>query len=138
VENEVPRCILSNVDEIRAFFGLLEERDSVALTWDIQNLWQMGVPPTVDVYEALKPLIGFVHLKGGMAESGSTPLKWRSSLEDASWDVAGIVRRVVADGTSPVICLNPSHGERKDGYDDTNMAERDLEYARRIVSEGNA
>jgi hypothetical protein len=38
---------------------------------------------------------------------------------------------VVSDGVSPVICLNGSHGERKDGYDYENAAERDLDYVKR-------
>ncbi|MAF09858.1 xylose isomerase [Candidatus Poribacteria bacterium] len=129
VENEVGGCILASPDEIRWFFDALDTPD-VCLTWDVQNLWQMGTYPTLDVYESLRDLIGYYHLKGGQAEPGATDLKWRSSLADASWPVAEITRRVVSDGVSPVICLNPSHGAPKPGVDYSDIVARDIAYVR--------
>jgi sugar phosphate isomerase/epimerase len=129
VENEVGGCILASPDEIRWFFDALDTPE-VCLTWDVQNLWQMGTYPTLDVYESLRDLIGYYHLKGGQAEPGATDLKWRSSLADASWPVADLTRRVVADGVSPVICLNPSHGAPKPGVDYSDIVARDIAYVR--------
>jgi hypothetical protein len=60
-------------------------------------------------------------------------LKWRSSLADASWPVAEITRRVAEDGVSPVICLNPSHGASKPGYDYADIVARDIAYLREQV-----
>lgn len=132
VENEVGGCILSTPEEIRWFFDALDAPD-VCLTWDVQNLWQMGTYPTTEAYESLRDLIGYYHLKGGRSEPGSSDLKWRSSLADASWPVAKITRRVVADGVSPVMCLNPSHGAAKPGYDYTGIVARDITYLRSEV-----
>ena len=136
VENEVGGCVLSTPDEVRWFFDQLGAPD-VSFTWDVQNLWQMGTAPTVGVYESLRDLIGYYHLKGGQAD-GSPPepageLKWRSSLADASWPVAEITRRVAEDGVSPVICLNPSHGGAKPGYDYADIVARDIAYLREQV-----
>jgi hypothetical protein len=33
---------------------------------------------------------------------------------------------------SPVICLNPSHGAKKDGYDYSNITERDVKFVQRV------
>ena len=132
VENEVGGCVLASPDEILWFFDALDRPD-VCLTWDVQNLWQMGTYPTMDVYESLRDLIGYYHLKGGQSEPGSPEPKWRSSLEDASWPVADITRRVAEDGVSPVICLNPSHGAQKPGYDYADIVARDIVYARETV-----
>jgi sugar phosphate isomerase/epimerase len=133
VENEVGGCILSSPDEIRWFFDALDRPD-VCLTWDVQNLWQMGTFPTMEVYETLRDLIGYYHLKGGQSEPGSPALKWRSSLEDASWPAVDITRQVAPDGVSPVICLNPSHGAPKPGYDYADIVARDIAYARETVA----
>ncbi|MBT3270651.1 TIM barrel protein [Candidatus Poribacteria bacterium] len=129
VENEVGGCILSSPDEIRWFFEALGTPD-VCLTWDVQNLWQMGSPPTIAVYESLRDLIGYYHLKGGQSGPGSDDLKWRSSLADASWPVVEITREVVSDGVSPVICLNPSHGAARPDVDFTDIVARDIAYVR--------
>jgi sugar phosphate isomerase/epimerase len=131
IENECHDCIFSTPEEILGFFDQLDCGDAVNLTWDVQNLWQMGTFPSVAVYEQLKPLIAYYHLKGGQSEPGASSLRWKSRLEDASWPVGEITRQVVSDGVSPVICLNGSHGERKDGYDYENAAERDLDYVKR-------
>jgi len=135
VENEVGGCILSRPAEVAGFFDALGRPHPACFTYDVQNLWQMGTVPTMEVYEELRPLIGYLHLKGGIAESGGTALKWRSTLEDASWPVADIVRAVVRDGVSPVICLNWPHGAPKPDYDYEGLVERDLCYLRRIIEE---
>ena len=135
IENEVHGCIWSRPEEILSFFQMLDRDGKVLLTWDVQNLWQMGTFPSVEVYEQLKPLIGLVHLKGGMVEGSSRQLKWRSALEDASWPVAEIVGRIIADGASPVICLNPSHGEARPGYNYDDVVGRDLAFMRRTFPE---
>ena len=76
-----------------------------------------------------------VHLKGGQSDRPGGAPKWSSSLADASWPVLDVVRAVVADGVSPVICLNPSHGERKPGYDYTDVVARDVDFLRRNIPE---
>ncbi len=133
IENETHGCIWSNPAEITSFFAALGRSDSVSFTWDVQNLWQGGTFPTAGVYEALRGVIGYYHVKGGQCEPPDDALRWRSSLGDASWPVADITGRVVADGVSDVICLNPSHGKPKDGYDYTDVVERDLNFLRSEV-----
>ncbi|MBS12067.1 MAG: xylose isomerase [Gemmatimonadetes bacterium] len=133
VENECHDCIMSTPEEIHAFFDLTDGGDNFSFTWDVQNLWQMGTFPSLDVYEDLKDLISYYHVKGGRAEIEGGPLKWRSSLEDASWPVEEITSRVIADGIIPVICLNGSHGECKEGYDYESVTERDLIYMKHIA-----
>jgi sugar phosphate isomerase/epimerase len=133
IENETTECFLATPDEFLDFFEWLDRSRSVSLTWDIQNNWEMGVVPSLDVYRRLRHLIGYVHLKGGQAADGSSALAWRSGLEDASWPVIEIASAVVADGSSPVICLNPSHGAVRPGYDTSTEAERDLSFLRRNV-----
>ena len=133
VENEVGNCIFSSVAEIRAFFNALNRRGEVCLTWDVQNLWQMGVFPSMAAYCELKDLIGYYHLKGGQHDGQSQMVRWRSALADASWPVVEITQQVVADGVSPVMCLNPSHGTLKPGYDYSAIVERDLDFLRRHV-----
>jgi len=130
IENECHDCVFSTPEEIVSFFDVIDCGDAVSLTWDVQNLWQMGTFPSLDAYATLKPLISYYHVKGGLAEFEGGSLKWRSSLEDASWPVEVITRQVVSDGVSPVICLNSSHGERKDGYDYDDVTKRDLDYMR--------
>jgi|AP95_1055475.scaffolds.fasta_scaffold61544_2 hypothetical protein len=132
IENECRHCIFSTPREIVDFFDALDCGEAVNLTWDVQNLWQMGTFPTLEVYEKLRPLIAYYHLKGGQSDPGSSSLRWRSSLEDASWSVEEITRQVISDGVSPVICLNGSHGERREGYDYVNVAERDLHYVKQL------
>lgn len=133
IENEIDGSLFAHPVEIIDFFEELDCDGRVTFTWDVQNLWEQGTFPSVEVYEELKPLIGYYHLKGGQRESASSELHWRTGLEDASWPVAEITRRVVADGVSPVICLNPSHGKPKPGYDYANMVERDLAFIRGAV-----
>ena len=135
IENETGNCIFSNPGEIIDFFAELDCREKVCFTWDVQNLWQMGTYPTIEVYNKLKSLIGYYHLKGGQQSDESNELCWRSALEDASWPVVKIARQVVSDGVSPVICLNPSHGKAKEGYDYSNVTKRDLDFIRREIPE---
>jgi hypothetical protein len=132
IENEVGRCIFSNCDEITGFFGQLGRCNKVCFTWDVQNLWQMGTFPTTQVYAEFKDLIGYYHVKGGQSDGETSQLKWRAALEDASWPVEEITRQVIADGVSPVICLNPSHGGAREGYDYADVTARDLDFLRAI------
>lgn len=134
IENECHDCLLSNPEETHAFFDAIDRGDRVSFTWDVQNMWQMGTFPTLAVYEELKPLIAYYHVKGGQSESPGGPLKWRSGLADASWPVREITARVVADGVSPVICLNASHGERREGVDYAGGVEEDMRYLREVSS----
>lgn len=133
IENECHNCIFAEPSEIIAFFDKLDRPGKVHFTYDVQNLWQMGTYPSMRVYEALRPLIGYLHLKGGQHGEGGTALEWKSALEDASWPVADIVAQAVRDGVSPVICLNPSHGKIKDGYHYDHMTQRDLDFAKSII-----
>ncbi len=139
IENEVHGCVLSTPDEVLALFARLGRRDRLCFTWDVQNLWEQGTFPTVAVYERLRPLIGYYHLKGGRSESvgdgAGEPLVWNCGLADASWPVIELTQRVARDGVSPVMCLNPSHGKRIDGYDYADAAWRDLVYLRGAVAE---
>jgi hypothetical protein len=132
IENEVSNSICSTPREILEFFDALGLREKVSFTWDVANLWQMGTFPTLEVYTQIKHLIGYVHVKGGMLEDGS--FIWASALEDASWPVAEILNVLVADGVSPVICLNPPHGRAKPGYDISHITSRDLQLLRQICS----
>lgn len=134
IENEAFRCMLSEPGEIVEFFDRLDRKDSVDFTWDVQNQWATGVFPTLEVYETLKPLIRYYHVKGGKFEGDSKALRWNVALEDADWPVVEITSRVVADGVSPVICINPAqHGENKPDYDYTNIVKRDIDFLRNNV-----
>jgi len=130
IENEVHGCILSTPEEILAFFDALDRKGDASFTYDVQNLWVMGTFPSMDVYEKLAPLIGYYHLKGGMAGEDGQTLQWSSSLEDASWPVVEMTKRLVEDGRSPAICLNPSHGAQKEGYDYSDVNKRNLDFLR--------
>jgi len=135
VENEAHNCIFSNPEEIIDFFQFLDRPKSVALTWDVQNLWQMGTFPTIAVYYQLKELIHYYHLKGGQFRDDSQKLYWKSTLSDASWPVIEITRQVISDGISPVICLNPSHGQAKSCYDYNHATIRDIDFLRQLIRE---
>ena len=134
IENESAGSLFVHPREIADFFDALGRRDQVALTWDVQNLWQLGTFPTLDVYRQLRPYIGYLHLKGGVAGADGRTLKWRSTLEAASWPVLEIVRAAIADGVSPVICLNPSHGEISPDHPIADATARDLAFLRRELS----
>lgn len=137
IENEVGNCIFSTPEEITGFFAELDCEEEVCFTWDVQNLWQMGTYPTIEVYDKLKDLMGYYHLKGGQSSDTAhgSPLVWRSALEDASWPVVEITQQVVMDEMCPVICLNPSHGKQKEGYDYSNIVKRDLDFIREAIPE---
>jgi sugar phosphate isomerase/epimerase len=130
IENESHANLFSDPWEILEFFDLLDCGNAVNLTWDVQNLWQMGTYPSLNVYQQLKPLMAYYHLKGSMSEPGTNILRWKSCLEDASWPVLEITGQVILDGVSPVICLNPSHGVEKEGYDYRNTVGHDIAYVR--------
>lgn len=139
VENEARDCFLATADEFTDFFDWLALGDDVSLTWDVQNSWRMGVLPSRAQYDALRPLIGYLHLKGGRAAPGSSVLEWKSDLEDADWPVVEITQAAVDDAVSPVIALNPPHGTTppgaeqpaEDPFRDATL--RDLEFLRRSV-----
>lgn len=130
VENEVGDAILTNPEAVVDFYEELDRHSLVSYTWDVQNMWQMGTFPSMDVYRKLRPVIGYYHIKGGEAEYGQGPLKWNVFCKDASWPVLEITKAVVADGVSPVICLNPSHGARKPDYDYTAGVKTDIDFIR--------
>lgn len=130
IENETDGCIFSKPPEIVAFFEAMALPDRIRFTWDVQNLWQMGTFPTIEVYRALQPYIGYFHVKGGRSGKTGSALAWRSPLGTASWPVVEITRAVLADGVSPVICLNPSHGKISAGEDDEDYTLRDLAFLR--------
>lgn len=133
IENEVRDCLFSRPQEVIDFFDVLDRHDRVKLIWDVQNLWQMGTFPSVAVYQMLKPVIGMIHVKGGKAGLSGGALMWKAGLKAASWPVVPILKAAIADGVSPVICLNPSHGEKPDGYvEDT---ERNLQFLRDSIEE---
>ncbi|WNR46048.1 sugar phosphate isomerase/epimerase family protein [Paenibacillus roseipurpureus] len=133
IENECNQCIFSNPEEMISFFDELNRKDSVYLTYDVQNLWEMGTYPSLQVYEALAPYIGFYHVKGGQQGENDNSLAWSSSLEDATWPVIPMTQQAVTDGVSPIICINPSHGVRKPGYNYDEVAKRDLDYLRKHI-----
>jgi len=116
IENE-PGSIFGNPAETVGFFGRLDRRGKVFFTWDIQNMWESGTYPTLEVYEALRPVTNYVHLKGGKGTPENPRIMaYRSLLEDAGWPVREIIQRVIDDGTSPVLCLNCSHGAPAPDY----------------------
>jgi hypothetical protein len=133
VENEIGNVIFNRPEGILRFFERLERPGKVHYTWDIQNLWQEGVFPTMEVYQQLKPVIGCLHVKGGRTEGESKLLVNASTLEEASWPVREIVSTAVADGVAPYICVNPCHGKKPPGYDTWEVAKSDIAYLRKIV-----
>jgi sugar phosphate isomerase/epimerase len=134
IENEVDGCLFTSAKDATRFFGELPGREAVNFTWDIQNLWEAGESPSVGTYRELRDIIGYVHVKGGIADE-SGHLKWKSSLRDCSWPVAEILRDVIADGVSPVICVNPCHGQAPDGYDSRAVAAADIQYVQQLTGE---
>jgi sugar phosphate isomerase/epimerase len=116
IENE-PHTILSNPEETVAFFARLE-RPRSSFTWDVQNMWQSGTYPSLESYRTLRPVMDYLHLKGGRASpEAPRELRYRAPLEQASWPACEIVAAVLADRISPVICLNPSHGALAPDYE---------------------
>ena len=133
IENEVDRCIVSSAEE---FLDLRTAIDRPTLiTWDVQNLWQMGVFPTLEVYDQLRHAMGYLHLKGGQCSGGSREMRWGCTLEDASYPAVEILRAVVRDAVSPVICLNPPHGKLRPGDSYEAILQSDLAFVRAIAEE---
>ncbi len=132
IENEAFSNIFTCPEEINGFFGELDRTGKVSFIYDVQNLWQMGCFPSLDVLDRLKGITQCLHLKGGQKEEGGERLKWASSLEDASWPVAAILEEAIKNGVRTV-CLNPSHGDRKPGNDYANVLERDASFAGKII-----
>ncbi|MBC8104175.1 MAG: xylose isomerase, partial [Cytophagales bacterium] len=132
VENEAQGCLLGSVAEIQMFFTALD-RPVARYTWDVQNLWQSGTFPSLEVYRHLRPLIGAVHLKGGRASEDGETLEWAASLDEASWPVLEIVRAVVEDGVAPYLCLNPSHGRKPASWNVWEVAQREVAFLRREI-----
>lgn len=110
IETEPQDPIAATTGELLELFGVLGRREVLGLTWDVQNLWCAGVPPTVRSYRELRPIIDMLHLKGGIADPATGRLRYASYLDNASWPVREVVGAAIADGVSPVICINPSHG----------------------------
>lgn len=133
IENEANGCILSKPEEILCFFRLLDRKDQLFFTFDIQNLWQMGVYPSMEVYDTLSHITGYFHLKGSqsLVEGGHT--YYASTLEDSSWPVIDITRRAVDSGA--IICLNPIKGEKLVDYNYENITKRDIDYLRNNLGE---
>ncbi len=130
IENECHGCIMITPEDVELFMARLDRPGRVNFTWDVQNMWQMGTFPTLEIYKRLKPLIGYYHVKGGHAGDDGRTLTWKATLEDASWPVLDITRQVLADGISPVICINPSHGADNPKYSMDRAVERDIAFLR--------
>jgi len=135
IENGTGDSLFSAPREIVDFFRVLGHRERICFGWDVQDLWQCGTFPGPEVYKALKGLIGYCHVKGGQHGPTSKSLRWRSALEDASWPVAQVLRQVVHDGVSPVICLRASLGAPRPGYEYGGVAERDIAFLRKLLAE---
>ena len=134
IENE-PNTIFSNPTETIGFFDRLARREKVGFTWDIQNMWQSGSFPTVESYRLLKPIINYVHTKGGRgSEEAPNLLTWRSSLEDASWPVREILAEVLTDNPDAVICVNTSHGKVQNATDSVDRFKLGRDEARRDIT----
>jgi hypothetical protein len=88
------------------------------MIWDVGNWWHFGNArfPTVADAIALLPVIGVLHLKGGIADPVSGALRWAAHLHETTWDVRGIVATVLAGGRCRVLCLNPPHGAWPSGF----------------------
>jgi sugar phosphate isomerase/epimerase len=132
IENEAWSCMLSTTAEFRRFFAALDRGGAVSLTWDAQNQWATGVMPTLDVYEELRYLIAYYHVKGGKTEGDDSALAWNVALDETTWPVNEVTQKIVDDGVSRVICLNPpSHGRPIEGYPYGDaVTQRDLAFLR--------
>lgn len=136
IENEARDCMLATAQDMVDFFAALDCGDKVGLTWDIQNQWTCGSFPTLDDYRKLRPLLQYVHAKGGQFDDPeSRVLAWKSRLEDASWPVVEILQQVVEDGVSPVICINTPKGKRRPeyDYDYADLTRLDIAFLRREI-----
>jgi hypothetical protein len=135
IENEANGCILSKPDEILGLFKAFNRNEKVFFTFDIQNLWQMGTYPSVEVYEMLSDITGYFHLKGSQSLVPGGRTHYGTTLEDASWPVVEVTKKAVTEGKGIVICLNPIKGEKINGYDYEAITKRDLDYLRNTIEE---
>lgn len=132
VENEIEDGILRDPEDVDAFFASVGDAGEVGFTWDVQNMWETGTFPSLGAYERLRPHLRYVHVKGGRMEPGD-PTLWKARLRDASWPVADILEAVAADGSSPVVCINPCHGiVPPEGYDELASAIDDITYVQEV------
>jgi sugar phosphate isomerase/epimerase len=129
LENEAHDCIVTSPEDVLTLFAALGPKHRLKYTWDVQNMWQMGTPPSLTVLRTLLPHLGMLHLKGGRAGPDGALLD-AASLADASWPVADIVRAAVDSGTIDVLCINPSHGRRSEQFDGWAVARDDLRFLR--------
>jgi sugar phosphate isomerase/epimerase len=136
-ENESPGTVFGNPTEVLGFFAALD-RPATRMIWDVGNWWHFGCSrfPTIADAQALLPVVGVLHLKGGIAEHPGGTLRWAGQLAETSWDVPGIVRTILAGGLCPVICLNPPHGATRHGVRYDYRA--DLAYLRSTFPEINS
>lgn len=134
IENEIHNCIFSKPAEVIAFFNSLDRSGKVKLIWDIQNFWQMGTYPSLEVYETLKPHIGMLHVKGGRSNVPGGPLFLKSDLEHATWPVIDILQASIRDGITSVICINPSHGRNSPEYGNVDV-KNEIDFLRTNIGE---
>jgi sugar phosphate isomerase/epimerase len=137
VENEAEQCALRGPADVAAFFDALRPLIGGAncdFIWDVQNMWQMGTPPTLEVYRRLAGGLRLMHLKGGRSGSDGM-LREASSLRDAAWPVRAILEAAQRDGSLQMICLNPSHGRRLPTYDVWATLCEDVAYVREILGQ---
>lgn len=135
IENEANNCILSRPEEILGFFKDLDCQEKVFLTFDIQNLWQMGTYPSVEVYEMLSDITKYFHLKGSQSLDDGGYTHYATCLEDASWPVVEVTQKAINSGQEVIICLNPLKGEKKFDYDYEDITKRDLDYLKNELKE---
>ncbi len=136
IENESGPCMLASAAEVEELFAEVDRPGSVSFTWDAVNMWRAGTYPTVEVYERLRPFIAYYHVKGGRSDPGSQELRWKSTLAETSWPIREITARVVEDGVSPVICINPPKGKKVDGAAAVDQVELDVAFMRRLLGGG--
>lgn len=135
IENDANGCIWSRPEEITGFFNALDCAGRVFLTFDIQNLWQMGTYPTMEVFDILEDITGYFHLKGSLPEISGGDTVYACSLEDCRWDVIGITRKALLGKSKSYICLNPVKGKRLEGLCYEDIARADLDYLRNQIKE---
>lgn len=129
IENTPGTCILRTEAHVKDFFDHLDMGAEVGFTWDVQNMWECGRFPDANMVDTLARDINYIHVKGGaVAESGSQELAWKSTLQDASWDVQGVLSRVIGAGRVAAISLNPSHGRTPAGYDIKESIAKDIDF----------
>jgi hypothetical protein len=137
LENEAEHCALRAPEDVTVFFDALRPLIGSLkcdFVWDVQNMWQMGTPPTLEVYCQLAGGLRLMHLKGGRSGSAGTLVE-ATSLRNASWPVRAILEAAQRDGSLEVICLNPSHGRRPPAYDPWATLRDDVAYVREILQE---